>query len=194
MAKATRHTPPTGAAVPRADDLYLPGTSVVVGGDLRVQGDLEIVGAGAEGLLGGGQELFHVAVAANFTTNSTSFVTITGGSGQFVVPDAPFRLFGGVPANVEEAGQSAEMRLYAVTDDKQIDWDFARAAVAGQPFKQWLSARIPGPTWAPTVGATVTVALQIRSTAATSDVSVIVDFGGPFQLCEMQGMTCGGAL
>lgn len=192
MGKATRHTAPTGAEAPRVDDLYMPGTSMMLGGNLRVQGGLDVVGPGVGSLLGGGQEIFDVAVSANFLTTSTSFVTVPGGSAQFVIPDAPFRLFGSVPVTVETLGESAEMRLYNVEDDEQIDWDFARATVAGQSFKQWLSARIPAPTWTPTVGATKTVAMQIRTTVATSDVAVIVDFGGPFQLCQMQAVTCGG--
>ncbi len=142
-------------------------------------------------LHGGGQELALANVSANFSTASTTFVDVPGASITFIVPSRPFVVTFSVPVNVEEAGQGAEMRIVGGATPTQIDWDFTpRATVAGQVFKQFLRARVPCPTFTPTPGTSVTFKGQVRTIVATSDVSIVVDFGGPFQLSQLHVVTC----
>jgi len=140
-------------------------------------------------LHGGGQELALANVTANFSTASTSFVDIPGASVTFLGPDRPYVVSFSVPVTVAQIGQGAEMRILGGAT--QVDWDFTpRASVAGQTFKQRLVARIPAPTFSPTPGDSVTYKAQLRTIAASSNASITVDFGGPFQLSQLHAVTC----
>lgn len=139
-------------------------------------------------LHGGGQRLFVANVAANFTTASTSFVDIPGASGTFTVPARPFVLKGQFPVTVEEAQRGAEVRM--MTGATMIAWGFVPPVVlAGTTFNCQFEAHIPASTWAPVAGSVVTVRATMRTTLASSDASIIVDFAGPFNICQLWGHT-----
>lgn len=195
MGKATRHTAPTAAGVtPRHSDVLLPNDDVLVGGDLTIRGDLRIVGSADEDLHGGGQLLFKADVGANFVTASTSFVDLTGAnSGTFTIPDGPFAIEAQVPLTIEEANQGAEAQILVVTAGTLIAWTFVpKQSAAGQIFTCQFKAVMPSLMWAPTPGTTATVKVVLKTTAATSDVTVFVTFGAPLNTCQLVGYTLGG--
>ena len=139
-------------------------------------------------LHGGGQRIFAANVSANFTTASTSFVDLPGATATFTVPDRPFAVFAQIPVFVEEANQGGDLQLLAgstVVTAAAIP----RQSIAGPSNTMAFGSQAPLPVWNPTPGSNVTVKVQMKSSVATSDLTVFVDFGGPLATCQIWGMT-----
>lgn len=139
-------------------------------------------------LHGGGQRIFAANVSANFTTASTTFVDLPGATATFTVPSRPFAVFAQIPVFVEEANQDGDVQILAgstvVTAAK-----IPRQAIAGPSNTMAFGFQAPLPVWNPTAGTSVTVKVQLKSSVATSDLTVFVDFAGPIATCQLWGMT-----
>lgn len=188
MPRTTRHTPPTAPGGVTRTEEYQPNANQVIGGNLRVRGDLELVGAADQSIHGGGQRIFNANVGANITTASTSFVDIPGATGTFTVPSRPFVVEGQFPITIEEANRSAEVRIMA--GSTMIAWTFAGPfPTAGATFTCQFKAHVPSLTWAPVANTEVTVRATLKTSIASSDASIIVDFAGPFNIAQLSAYT-----
>lgn len=263
MARNTRSGGATAAGVAIPDrqllvpntDVTLTGTSnLTVPGDLNVVGDVNVTG----GVM---RRIGYAGIASNFTTASTTYTDITGGSLTVTIPDSGnLLLVAWLPLLVEEAiagqaavasgarssgtvtmntsaahgfttgeivtvtvadttyngtyvvtvtdadtftysqsalgndassgtgvagktgnvGGGADIRLVTGAGPTVITADSTpRAQFANQPMSFFLRAELPASTHTPTPGTEVTYKLQAKSTHATSDLSVFVDFAGP---------------
>jgi hypothetical protein len=140
------------------------------------------------GLHGGGQRIFAANVDANFTTASTSFVDLPGATATFTVPDRPFAVFLQLPVFVEEANQGGDIQILTgstVVTAAAIN----RQSIAGPSNTMAFGFQAPLPVWNPTPGTSVTVKVQMKSSVATSDLTVFVNFGGPIATAQLWGMT-----
>jgi hypothetical protein len=137
---------------------------------------------------GGGQRIFAANVAANFTTASTTYVDLPGATATFTIPARPFAVFLQLPVFVEESNASGDIQILAgstVVTAAAIN----RQTIAGPSNTMAFGFQAPLPIWNPTPGTSVTVKVQMKSSVATSDLTVFVDFGGPVATAQLWGMT-----
>lgn len=84
----------------------------------------------------------------------------------------------GVVGVAGNPGAGADLRLVRGSNVVVTADSTPRATVGNQVMSFYLRAPIPAPIYTPTAGTTETFKLQVKSTHATSDVSVFVDFAG----------------
>ncbi len=136
--------------------------------------------------LSGGDELFFVEITSNFLTASTSLVDITGlTSGPVVIPEGPFCVEVVVPLLMEESGTTGTITLLGGSTTLGSDDVRSGAATVGDNLR--ITHRIPSSMYAPAPGSSVTFKCQLKTSVATSDASVFVDFAGRVNPCYIRG-------
>lgn len=143
--------------------------------------------AASSSLHGGGRRLAIAHLAANFTTASITYVDIPGATCTFTVPaNGKFVAEAWLPLLVEEAARTGDIRMVFGAVPSIITADTVRSAAANQAMSFHLRAALPAPIWTPTASSTQTVKLQMKTSVATSDLSVFVDFAGLQNLAYLE--------
>lgn len=126
----------------------------------------------------GGTELAIAQIASNFTTTSTSYVDVPGGSITFTVPNRPYVVEAQLPVVVTSAGVQVFMKITNGSASVNLAGDSFSAVVNNESRALRAKVRVPKTGHAPTAGTEVTYKVQISSSSASSSVIVFVDFGG----------------
>lgn len=138
-------------------------------------------------LHGGARRLAVAHVAANFTTASTSYVDIPGATCTFTVPDnGKLVAEAWLPLLVEESARNGDIRMVYGATPSLITADTVRSATTNQAMSFHLRAALPAPIWTPAPGSVQTVKLQMKTSIASSDLSVFVDFAGLQNLAYLE--------
>lgn len=94
----------------------------------------------------------------------------------------------GLVAPAGNPGAGADIRL-VVGASTVIQADSTlRAVTANQAQSFWMRAPLPCSTYTPVAGQQVTFKLQMKSTHATSDASIFVDFAGPQNIAYLEAL------
>jgi hypothetical protein len=136
--------------------------------------------------LSSGDELFYAEIIANFLTASTTLVDITGlTSGPVVTPEGPFCVEVVAPIIMEEISTTGTLTLLGGSTVLGSDDVRAPAATTGDNLR--VIHRIPDSMFSPAPGSLVTYKAQLKTSVATSDASVFVDFAGRINPCFIRG-------
>lgn len=126
-------------------------------------------------LHGGGTRLALAEVSTNFVTASTAFVDVPGATFTLTVPNRPYDIDAQVAVIIEEAAQHAEARI--VAGSQQLVTARASSRFAGDLRTLKMDCPVPGWIHAPTPGTQVTYKVQVQTSVATSDATVLADLG-----------------
>lgn len=135
-----------------------------------------------------------VVNVADTTYNGAFVVASTPSSTQFtyaqtgVANDAASGT--GTVGLINNPGGGADVQLVYGAGNSIITADSTpRADIGNQAFSFWLRAPLPAPIYTPPPSTSVTFKLQMRSTHATSDASVFVDFIGLKNVAYLEALT-----
>jgi len=121
-----------------------------------------------------------VKADTNFLTASTTFVDVPGLSVTFTMPDKPIIIRWSFSCRVEEVNQSGFISLFRVGQTDAVADGAVRGVTASWQERVTGELRVPNTNDNPPIGASVTYKFQSKTSAATSDFTVLASNEGAF--------------